>query len=1270
MGLFDRFRKKKQQQTVAVSGSIQDTERAVPGQTLFEEKPQPEEAAASGPIISEPVSEEPAIIRPVISGVADSDSVDSISLSLSKGSVLEKTEIQDKPGAGIAGQEDSLSNEEIKKGDSVLDTYKVLYDPVKGGMGSVWKVHHNSWNTDLAMKRPKPKFFAQGSEKRKEKFIHECEAWINLGLHPNIVSCYYVREIGGVPTIFSEWMENGSLKNRMEDGSLYDIPDKDSSTDKPLTEEDQRKLQARLLDIAIQFARGLHYAHESEGHLIHQDVKPDNLLLTKDWEAKVADFGLAHAREQLKDTNHADSDLVSKGNRNKSAGSFDTGSKVSDISGDDLPEEATHLAPTGGYTPAYCSFEQYLGQPLTRRTDIYSWAVSVLEMYVGGRKWRNGREAGSRCEEFFEQSRVFMPDSLKELLKSCLAENPESRPHDFAVVEEALKKVYREMCGEEYPRSLSEAAADTAQSLNNRALSYLDLGKTKEAETLWAKALEKTPDHLPTLYNQGLYEWRLGRIDDEEVIRRLKQDTGGNSSRSAQLMKQLDKERGIRADKTTSFEKIGSFTGGPALAMTKDQRSVVTAKGYLEKWNLETKQRQYFVKKNSCFSEHLALTPDGRLALYADDLKKTLEVSEVQTGRHRFSLAGHAAGIWAICAHPSGKYAYSGGADKTIRRWNLETGECEHVYEITNSTGITAIAVSPDGSRLYYSGISLSVINEESQSHEFFPGRRPTPTSLCISPDGKTLYGGVPGGVCFFNTEDLSFETVAAGEAKRKTMVAVSENGKYLISGNDDGDVKLWDTEKRKVLTTLFGHKMSISGLAVNDAASMAVTTSFDKTCRIWYLQQKETAPWELCMAKEYKKVVSAQEVWKQNAEKAQECFRRGNYREMEAWVKTLKDTREDGDLSVLRSLQRQLSSVCGKKSLLSAFELFQVKADASGGAVRAALSPDGNLCVTGGIRQKEHVISMWDMKTSAKIRSYPYQVLKDLFYGLGVSRLAFSPDQTKIAVALNDNTIRIYEILKEEESLVLRGPMMQQIHGMDEVVKDIAFSFSPDGRYIVGADHYIQSVHQWDLESGEILWSFDPPKSVWDVVYSPEGEKIAAAGDDGTVWILDREGRLLSESMVPEMMLEKVIFKDGKISKKKDPVYMMNIRCVRFSPDGKKLYTAHADGYIGVWETENMVYQTRFQPDREAYADVHNMCLSADGHFLASAGSRSEVILWDLEMKKRAGVLNLYHSRAEDLCFGPDDVSMITSGGPNLTLWGLDWEWELPEAGEESGKE
>ena len=215
--------------------------------------------------------------------------MDSISLSnsLSKGSVYESDSIcnayrEDALSRLEDGaRPEAISNEEIRGGDVILETYTVEDDAVHGGMGSVWRVHHSGWNTDLAMKRPQPRFFSEGSEARKAGFIAECENWINLGLHPNIVSCYYVREIGGVPTVFSEWMDGGSLKDAIQSGRLYR----------------GTGLRKRLIDIAIQSARGLRYSHENG--LLHQDIKPGNLLLTRGWDVKVADFGLAKGKLQL-----------------------------------------------------------------------------------------------------------------------------------------------------------------------------------------------------------------------------------------------------------------------------------------------------------------------------------------------------------------------------------------------------------------------------------------------------------------------------------------------------------------------------------------------------------------------------------------------------------------------------------------------------------------------------------------------------------------------------------------------------------------------------------------------------------------------------------------------------------------------------------------------------------------------------------------------------------------------------------------------------------
>ena len=165
-----------------------------------------------------------------------------------------------------------------KVGNVILNQYEVIGILGQGGMGTVYKVHHRSWNVDLAMKSPKPEVFVK--ERGKENFIREAETWVNLSLHPNIVTCFYVRTLGDIPCIFAEYVTGGSLSDWIRERRLY--------------EGGHEQALERMLDVAIQFAWGLHASHEQG--LVHQDVKPHNVMMTVDGTAKVTDFGLAKAR--------------------------------------------------------------------------------------------------------------------------------------------------------------------------------------------------------------------------------------------------------------------------------------------------------------------------------------------------------------------------------------------------------------------------------------------------------------------------------------------------------------------------------------------------------------------------------------------------------------------------------------------------------------------------------------------------------------------------------------------------------------------------------------------------------------------------------------------------------------------------------------------------------------------------------------------------------------------------------------------------------------
>lgn len=360
------------------------------------------------------------------------------------------------------------------RNETVDDRYRVLDEPLAGGMGLLYRVRHEVWGTDLAMKCPKPEHFRTAES--RERFVTEAETWVKLGPHPHVCTCYYVRTIDEIPCVFAEYATGGSLRDWIYDRRLY--------------AGGQSRSLIRIMDMAIQMAWGLEHAHSRK--IVHQDVKPHNVVLDEHGTAKVTDFGLARARAAAVGVLQPPADPHATWQPGPWSG-------------------ATVLVPhAGGLTPAYASPEQAERKPLNRRTDIYSFAVSVFEMFRGEVTWLVGpavgmslagyRGAGATGEAWLPP----LPDPLADLLERCLARDPERRPRSMAEVAAELGIIYREVTGAAYPRPEPAEADLLADELNNRALSLLDLAQTPEeaekrraeAEETFLEALEADPGTL------------------------------------------------------------------------------------------------------------------------------------------------------------------------------------------------------------------------------------------------------------------------------------------------------------------------------------------------------------------------------------------------------------------------------------------------------------------------------------------------------------------------------------------------------------------------------------------------------------------------------------------------------------------------------------------------------------------------------------------------------------------------------------------------------
>jgi len=529
-------------------------------------------------------------------------------------------------------------------GDLILDLYEVKGELGKGGMGVVYRVHHRQWKIDLAVKTPLPDVLQNAGG--LENFVREAQTWVDLGLHPHIVTCYYVRRLGEVPRVFAECMEGGSLDKWIEDRRLY--------------AGGEREALKRILDCAIQFAWGLGYAHEKG--LVHQDVKPGNALMTPDGMLKVTDFGLVGAK---------------------------------------------------GYTKAYAAPEQdpRLGMKVSPRTDIWGWGVSVLEMFTGEIRWASGSIAASVLENYLEEAPPEgippMPGALAELLRRCFQNDPALRPASMDEVAERLMRLYEQETGTPYPRQKPNALELRADSLNNKAVSLLDLGQEEEAVRCWQEALEADPAHLEANFNYGYYRWHKAELPGSEFLKQLQrlESTHGSDPEYWRLLgwvcleqgksKELeavrkriqDKEllRVWRSGHHLSLEEYHNISDDrwiTSVSILPDERSLLLGypNGTMKLWDLEANLYQEVLEGHNGAVRSIVVSRDGRLALSGGD-DTTVRFWDLETGKCIILLTGHTGGIKSVALSLDCKRALSGGEDKTVRLWDLQRGETLSIFK-------------------------------------------------------------------------------------------------------------------------------------------------------------------------------------------------------------------------------------------------------------------------------------------------------------------------------------------------------------------------------------------------------------------------------------------------------------------------------------------------------------------------------------------------------------------------------------------------------------
>ena len=289
-------------------------------------------------------------------------------------------------------------------GEQIFDEYIIIKKIDTGGTSTIYLAEHTATGKHYAVKIPE---FIESSDKlRKHLFCREIRTWIDLPDHRHLNKCNFCRTHHNRFIIFSEYIDGGNLDSWVANLKIRDL--------------------SSILDLAIQIAWGLAAAHEYG--IIHQDIKPSNILLTKDGIAKLTDFGLARAFEIFSNIPM----IKSKNHKHPST--------VSGIM----------------MTPAFASPEQFMSARLDFRTDIWSYGVTVMSMFTGPAFWPYGSLAMDILNMHVRKKRPTeyppIPTSVFEILQRCFAYDPNDRWQNMDAIAAQFIACYSQLTGMEYFR--------------------------------------------------------------------------------------------------------------------------------------------------------------------------------------------------------------------------------------------------------------------------------------------------------------------------------------------------------------------------------------------------------------------------------------------------------------------------------------------------------------------------------------------------------------------------------------------------------------------------------------------------------------------------------------------------------------------------------------------------------------------------------------------------------------------------------------------------